>query len=210
MFPEAAAWQKELERLDRWFADTMARRPGLIPCRAGCSACCHGPFDISAADTLLLREGLVTLDPDVRNGARERGERLLERMRAVAPSWGPPWDVGSLGDSAFDRVVEALADEPCPLLDAEGRCLVYAHRPLVCRMIGLPMLTPGGEILENACPIQDQFPAYAALDPVPFDLEALEAAETIALAAAARALWGSAEARARETTIAAVAAGQEG
>lgn len=210
MHPAAAAWQEALTRLDRWFAAAEARHPGVIPCRAGCSACCHGPFDISAADTLLLREGLSTLDPAVRTHVRERGERLLARMRTLAPQWGPPWDVSALGDEGFDRLADSLATEPCPLLDDAGQCRVYAHRPLVCRLIGLPMLTAGGDVLENACPIQEQFPGYQDLDPLAFDLEALEDLELAALEASALALWGAPPDLTRETTIAAVAAGQEG
>ena len=61
MHPAAEAWQSALERLDRWFSDARERLPGVIPCGPGCSACCHGPFDISVADALLLREGLAEL-----------------------------------------------------------------------------------------------------------------------------------------------------
>lgn len=205
MHPAAATWREVLERLDRWFEAAAARHPGVIPCRAGCSACCHGPFDISAADALLLREGLAALDPEARAGVARRAGAILERMRAVEPGWGPPWLIETIGEARFDAISEALAQEPCPLLDPEGRCLVYAERPLVCRLIGLPMLTGEGEVLENACPIQERFPTYQALDPLPFDLEALEAAETACLEAAALALWGTPTARDRETTIAAVA-----
>lgn len=101
-----------------------------------------------------------------------------------------------LGEEGFDEVAEALADVPCPLLGEDGRCLVYAHRPLVCRLIGLPMLTDLGETLENACPIIGQFAGYAELGPVPFDYAAFAEEEVEILAA----MEGP------ETTIAAIAA----
>lgn len=207
MQPAAEEWQRLLSRLDRWFEATAARHPGVIPCRAGCSACCHGPFDISAADVLLLREGLVTLPDGIRQQVAERGGRLLARMQAMAPEWAQPFDIASLGEDEFDILCEALAGEPCPLLDAEGRCRMYAFRPLVCRMIGLPLLTAEGEVLENACPIQEEFPAYASLDPVPFDLAALEEREVACQAAAAQALFGAPGRSGFETTIAAVVSG---
>jgi hypothetical protein len=58
------------------------------------------------------------------------------------------------------------------------------------------MLTDLGENLPNACPIQEQFPVYAALAPIPFAYEAFAAEELAILA----------ETDAVETTIAAVAA----
>lgn len=177
MNPTVAQYQQLLERLDQWFSEVRQRHPGVIPCKAGCTACCHGPFDISPADVRLLEEGLAQLSPEVRQQVRTRGAALLDRMRALEPGWTAPWDVRDLDDERFDRLAEALADVPCPLLDAAGACQVYAHRPMVCRLIGLPMMTAEGELLENACPIQEEFPAYASLDPQLFDLGSLNNVE---------------------------------
>jgi Fe-S-cluster containining protein len=206
MHPVAERYRAILERLDRWFELTAQRHPGVIPCRAGCSACCHGPFDISVADTLLLREGIEGLSPAELDNVRQRATALLARIRELAPEWGPPYDIADLGEERFDRIVETLADAPCPLLDERGACLVYQSRPLVCRLIGLPMMTAEGEILENACPIQEQFPAYALLDPQLFDFGALQDAEAGFNEEAAEALFGSRSRAGFETTIAAVAA----
>ncbi|MFI5235948.1 MAG: YkgJ family cysteine cluster protein, partial [Gemmatimonadales bacterium] len=179
----AAPYQDLLLQLDRWFADAAARHPGVIPCRSGCTACCHGPFDISAADAALLRAGLATLDPATRAEVRGRAEFLLLRMKAMAPSWGPPYDLEELGETRFDEIVEALADEPCPLLGEEGACTLYSFRPAICRMMGLGMHTTLGN-LANACPIQDQFPEYRKLKPERFDLATYERREEQLIAGA--------------------------
>jgi hypothetical protein len=73
------------------------------------------------------------------------------------------------------------------------------------------MITPTDRLIENACPIQDSFPPYAALPPEPFDLESLELEEVECQRAAARRLFGDAGREGYETTIAAaiVAADQE-
>lgn len=198
------AYRALLAQLDAWMDEGHRRHPGVIPCRAGCSACCHGPFDISAADAELVRAAVAAL-PDA-DGAAIRGRAAAQVRRAaeLAGGWEAPWDVAALGDAVFDQVAERLADEPCPCLDAAGRCLIYADRPLTCRLIGLPMLTAGGEILENHCPIQERWPAYAALPPLPFDLEAFHEAEARAIAAAEARLGCAAG---FETTIAGAIAG---
>jgi Fe-S-cluster containining protein len=206
MHPAAIAYQALLERIDRWFEATAEQHPGVIPCRSGCSACCHGPFDISVADALLLREGLALLPAADRALARERAAELLELMQEMEPGWEAPFDVRTLGEARFDALTDALAAEPCPLLDDAGRCQVYAHRPLVCRLVGLPMVTAEGNVLENACPIQEDFPAYAAMDPQLFDLESLEAVETACLGTAADALQDKPRTPGFETVIAAVVA----
>jgi len=58
-------------------------------------------------------------------------------------------------------------------------------------------------LIENACPIQEEFPGYAALPPQAFDLEALELEEIECQRAAARRLFGDAGREGYETTIAA-------
>lgn len=202
MHPVAAAYRDELEQLDALFAGARQRHPGVIPCRTGCSACCHGPFDISVADLLLLREGLANADAEVRARVAQQAEELMEKVRILVPDWTAPWDIADLGEARFDVLVEALADQACPLLDPAGTCSVYSHRPLVCRMMGLPVATPQGGVIPNACPIQEQFPNYAALPPQPFDLDATAEAEEALLEAAAIELFGSPLYAGFETTIA--------
>ncbi|HTO72766.1 MAG TPA: YkgJ family cysteine cluster protein [Gemmatimonadales bacterium] len=191
-----------LTALDRWADRAHHDHPGVIPCRSGCTACCHGPFDISVADTLMLRDAVRRLPPTVRAGVLVRAEILATRIRGLAPDWKAPWDIGAIGDERFDTISEALVDQPCPLLDADGGCLIYADRPLICRWMGLGLIAEDGRTFENGCPIQDQFPEFAALPPVPFALEPFETREAICLEDAAEALLGSAERQNFETTIA--------
>ncbi len=54
----------------------------------------------------------------------------------------------ALDDAARERLsarLEALAPgAPCVFLEDDGRCAVYASRPLVCRTQGLPLRYPDG------------------------------------------------------------------
>jgi Fe-S-cluster containining protein len=191
----ADRYRRLLERLDAWFAAGSRAHPGVVPCRSGCSACCHGPFDISVADAALLARGLAKLAAADRADVLDRARALLGQARALEPGWAPPFDIAALGgeeaaERRFDAISDALAAEPCPLLNPAGRCRVYEDRPLVCRLIGLPMATPAGRVIENACPIRHEFPAYAALAPAPFDLEGFEEEELDCFRAAARELFG--------------------
>ena len=192
-----------LESLDHWFAGGRQAAGGVVPCRRGCSACCHGPFDISVADAALVQAAVDRLPDGERAAVTARAGALLESMLALEPDWPAPYEVAALGEARFDRLTDALGDAPCPLLDDAGRCRIYADRPLVCRLVGLGMRTPAGRVIENACPIQESFPAYAVLAPVPFELEAFEAREEEALRAAALRRFGDEGRHGFETTIAA-------
>jgi Fe-S-cluster containining protein len=156
-----------------------------------------------------VREAVARLPPDERALVEERARASAARLLARAPDWQHPFAIADLGEDRFDNLADSLADEPCPLLDDRGRCRIYESRPLVCRMIGLGMHTHGGRTIENACPIQDEFPAYAALPPQPFDLERFEEAEAAFLEAAAAELLGSPGEAEFETTIALAIAGEK-
>ncbi len=192
-----------LNQIDRWQAGARARHPGVIPCRPGCTACCLGPFDISVADAALVAVAVSRLDPAVRAGVLARAEAQVALMNRLEPSWGPPYDVAALGEARFDQLTDALANEPCPALDDQGACTIYEHRPFVCRVMGLGMVTEFGDVIENACPIQDRFPRYAALPAQAFELMAFETGEEEAKVAAAVALLGDESRGNYETTIAA-------
>ena len=82
----------------------------------------------------------------------------------------------ALQDLPADRIEvlrrRAGAAEPegaCPLLDPDGRCALYAARPVICRTQGLPLLirVQGGEQI-TGCPRNDlasgQIPAEAIID----------------------------------------------
>ncbi len=191
-----------LHQLDRWQADAKKRHPNVIPCRAGCAACCHGPFDISVADAAVLLDGVAALPEATRAEVLARAQGQVAMMVELAPGWRPPYDIADIGDDRFDAVSDALADEPCPMLDGAGRCLAYHHRPMVCRIMGLGMVVESGRVLENTCPIQADFPDYAALVPAPFALARWEEGEEREHAAAAMRVFATEGRASYETTVA--------
>lgn len=147
----------------------------MVPCRIGCTACCLGPFDISAADARLVGLAVAALPGEVRDAVRARAAAQLQDGREASPDWRPPWRAGDTDEAAFDAMCDALATTPCPALDPDtGACLVHDARPATCRLMGLALVTPDGDALENLCPIQDRFPDYAALAPTPLDLMQFE------------------------------------
>ena len=193
---DAVPYRTLLQTLDRWSDDVRQRHPGVLPCRPGCSACCHGPFDISPLDAALVLTAVRSLPPEHQAEVMAVAQGQVEEMTELEPSWRSPWDIAALGEERFDALCDAMADKPCPLLDREGQCRIYEDRPLVCRVMGVPMAT-AHDTLDNACPIIDLHPAYAALAPQPFDLAGFEQDE--------QALAG--QTSGQETTIAHLVAG---
>ncbi len=171
-----------LERIDRAFWEAPP-----VPCRVGCTACCHGPFDISPADALTIAEGMMLLDDHTRARLLDRANAEIGAFQRIRPEWQAPFDVLALGDAGFDAIADLLATEPCPALDASGTCAIYQYRPSTCRLMGRAWAAEDGGVLANACPIQDVFPGYADMPAAAIQLDLIESAlEEIDLDEAAR------------------------
>lgn len=154
------------------------------------------------ADALLLRDAVRGLSPGLRARLLGASADQMARMEAFAGALPPDHDLSGLDELLVDAATDRLEDDPCPALDEDGRCLVYASRPMVCRLTGLGLMTPEGEVLENVCPIQDNFPAYRELAPQPCALDLWGGTESLAEARASVILFGTPERADFETTVA--------
>ncbi|HYI10330.1 MAG TPA: YkgJ family cysteine cluster protein [Thermoanaerobaculia bacterium] len=131
-----------LDRADRHFGSVMQTQPQNLQCGAGCSLCCYGLFEIGSGDVPLIAEGLEALHPSRRRKIVERALRIVEssahpNLRECSPEEK---------EAFFDRTQAT----PCPNLDEAGLCMMYEHRPLVCRTFGLP-LRDGRKYLGDVC-----------------------------------------------------------
>ncbi|WP_374446896.1 YkgJ family cysteine cluster protein [Stella sp.] len=93
--------------------EAMAPR-GPVACRAGCNYCCHQVVSARAAEIFLLARAIAALPED-------RRQALTGRIRAAAAA--------TAGMAVAERHRRNL---PCPVLE-DGRCALYAERPLACR-----------------------------------------------------------------------------
>jgi len=134
-----------LGEIDTWYQSCLqAALSGLLACRKGCSGCCRGLFDITLLDACLLKEGFSHLPSDVREQVLERCRSRLVELQQRWPQLANPYLLNALADDSWTALPEE-DETPCPLLDADGLCLVYAFRPMTCRLHGLPNIDVNGE-----------------------------------------------------------------
>lgn len=139
-----ATYPELLARVDTWFRGVLAAHPTKMQCRQGCFDCCLGLFDISIADVQLLQEGLAALAEPVRRGIEERSRALMEKVIAREPGLKGKATLESLDDDDIDALTDAVGPERCACLGEQGECLVYDHRPIVCRLNGAPVVDVSG------------------------------------------------------------------
>lgn len=143
--PFLAEYHALLGEVDTWFEGCMqVAPPGLLACRRGCSACCRGLFDITLLDAFLLRAGFSRLSPASREEVLGRCRPRLAALQARWPELHNPYLLNALPDDSWIEMSEEDAT-PCPLLGADGLCLIYPFRPMICRLHGLPNIDFSGE-----------------------------------------------------------------
>lgn len=150
LLPIARRYQALLAEVDGWFAGCQARSGAAVRCGPGCADCCRGLFDITLLDAFLLQQGLARLPAAVQKRVRERARTRLAELQVAWPAFGPPFVLNTMADEHWTEMPED-DPTPCPLLGDDGRCLVYAWRPMICRTHGLPNLDYSGECFSDLC-----------------------------------------------------------
>lgn len=134
---------------DAWFSQALKQYPEAIRCAQGCSQCCRGLFDISLLDAWVLRQGFESLPFGVKLQVQERAQARLLELQQRWPELQPPYFLNLLPDDCWTEMPEG-DPTPCPLLSEQGLCLVYHHRPLTCRLHGLPHVDIDGEVFSDS------------------------------------------------------------
>ena len=143
-------------KTDRWFQRATAALLGEVPCGPGCSSCCIGPFPITLLDVHTLQQGLAGIPPDQRHRIEQRAIEQTVAMETAFPQLTHTDLLDNWSDQEIDRLATEFHHYPCPALEADGRCGVYDHRPLVCRSMGIPKEDHG--LVHGACEIQTFIP----------------------------------------------------
>ena len=141
---------------ERWFDRSRAALLGEMPCRRGCSRCCTGLFPITILDAALLREGLEKSDASVRRDIEARATQQVAMIEQAYPTVAESPEVDTWREEDLDVVVGRFADLPCPALAPDGSCLLYAFRPVTCRMMGVPVEVE--DHVHGACDVQMSVP----------------------------------------------------
>lgn len=120
-----------LEEADAFFGRQLLEQPGNLQCGKGCSLCCYGLFEIGAGDVATIADGLAALHP-------MRRAKIIRKALETIESTGHP-DLRDGDPEEKAAFFERAGAVPCPVLDESGACMMYDHRPLVCRTFGLPL-----------------------------------------------------------------------
>jgi Fe-S-cluster containining protein len=129
-----SAYRSLVAKIDSFSKALYESQAEHLVCGAGCDACCQQLLSFAPVEVLHIADWLSSQADDLRTA------------------------IGA----QVDAYKAAGATQPCPLLDNNGRCLIYPVRPIVCRTHGLILnLAEGGQAanLVRSCNLN-----YTAID----------------------------------------------
>ena len=130
-------------QVDKLFHDVQSKYSKEVACTKTCSDCCYALFDLSLVEAMAINRAFHD-----RFGFGAERSAVLERAgEADRP-------LTRLKHYYYKEVKQGISDEKvmeqaarervrCPLLGDDNLCLLYEHRPLTCRIYGVPTAIHG-------------------------------------------------------------------
>jgi Fe-S-cluster containining protein len=147
MIPDLSAIFARYEALrqeaDGLFGRVRDQYPQCVACKEGCSDCCYALFDLSLVEAMYVNRAFAAHFPhgpepsavlERAAGADRQATRLKRDLYRAEKDGEDP-----------GRIMERAAHLKlrCPLLGEDERCLLYAARPITCRVYGVPTAIAG-------------------------------------------------------------------
>lgn len=128
--------------VDAVFDRVKKEYPKEVFCREKCSDCCYAIFDLTLIEALYLKNKfLENFSGKTKNEIIEiadKTDRALVKLKR---------DAYKQVKNGVDQleIVGQMSQERvrCPLLGENNLCLIYEHRPITCRVYGIPTSTAG-------------------------------------------------------------------
>lgn len=136
-------YEAVVAEVDAVFNKFEADMGELVKCGKGCSDCCYALFDITLPEAIYINHkfnenfsGMARSTIMERADSADRQIHKLKRKVYKASQEGRP---------ATEILMEvSKARVRCPMLDDNDLCSIYEHRPITCRLYGVPT-SIGGE-----------------------------------------------------------------
>ncbi len=128
--------------VDGVFERVKKEYPKEVFCREKCSDCCYAIFDLTIIEALYLNHQFLNRflggEKNSLIEIADKTDRALVKMKrdAFKEIKKGADQIEILGKMSKERV-------RCPLLGEDNLCVMYEHRPITCRVYGIPTSTEG-------------------------------------------------------------------
>lgn len=135
-------YENIVRQVDDVFARIQAKHGEQVRCGQGCSDCCHALFDLSLIEALYLNHHFnKAYSGMARSAILERADEADREVHRIKRRAFRASQDGKSTAEILRMIGEARVR--CPLLGSDDLCVLYEHRPLTCRLYGVPLEIEG-------------------------------------------------------------------
>jgi Fe-S-cluster containining protein len=131
-------YQQLASKAGEAFSKVEKEYPSCVKCRVHCSDCCHAVFGVFAIEAVSLKGKFDALPRKVRRQVLLKADSADRELKKVEIRMRMSED-----DPQMKAMVLAKARVACPLLSESQECILYPHRPITCRVYGIPTAIQG-------------------------------------------------------------------
>ena len=133
-----ASYELLADKAEAAFLEMQKQHGSCMKCEPHCSDCCHGIFGLFVIEAGYVKEHFDKLAEEEKKAALlrcENAEKSLERVQNMLRAHE--------GDPEMQAYIMSRERIPCPLLNEHQDCILYPHRPITCRVYGIPTKIQG-------------------------------------------------------------------
>lgn len=135
-------YEKVVNAADTAFERIKEEYPDHVRCKITCSDCCYAMFDLGLVEAVYINHKFQQHFEGAQKRAlleeANRADRKAYQIKRQAHNYlhAGKNEVEILSKIGAERI-------RCPLLSKDQNCELYAHRPITCRLYGLPISIAG-------------------------------------------------------------------
>lgn len=122
---------------DQVFEKVKAEFPQCVKCERECADCCHALFDLTLIEALYINDRFnARFKDEEREAALEKANRADRQIHKLKRDAYRELQAGKDENEILNEL--AAVKVRCPLLNDRDLCELYDHRPITCRLYGIP------------------------------------------------------------------------
>ncbi len=137
-----AKYDELVEKIDAVFEKVKADYPEEVKCKEKCADCCSALFDLTLVEALHINHRfLKKFTGEMKKEILEKANKSDRKIHVIKKQTqkdikNKMSEVEILSKMAVQRV-------RCPFLNEDDKCDLYEHRPITCRIYGIPTSSNG-------------------------------------------------------------------
>jgi Fe-S-cluster containining protein len=130
-------YEQLVTHIDQVFQQMKEQFSGCVTCHPGCADCCYALFDLTLIEAIYIHDKFFDLvDEHQQKQILEKAEKVDRQIHVIKRK---AFKAAQSGRDQNDIMLDIAREKiGCPLLNDENQCVLYEHRPITCRIYGLP------------------------------------------------------------------------